>query len=275
MAESHRPTAWAEICKTEFQALFDDAESGIDLFVELELTPLSKSLLRALDLKTLLHDVVIVGEGATVLARTGEWPTPLLESEFRLSEAFARWCIGPVGLDLFINQTMGLLQDALARRHGRERAQELIDGAIESFGAVRANALHHLARGPRTVSLVCGPSSYLVAPAVWLAVSTLAGAGRRERERTETRYGRALRGLIGAPPRKRLAQARAATAGLLTVATAAVAATVGTRITEPAEDYRHLLVEVETMILTGGFDDKEPVGMGLLEIVASLDAVTS
>lgn len=274
MTDTRQPSRWAEICTTEIQTLFDDAESGVDPFVEYELAPLSKNLLRAVNLRTLLLDLGSLTEGATASTKREDGATFLLESEFQISKAFARWCIGPVALDLFINQTFGLLQDALGRRHGVDRARELIAEATERLAPTRTMAMHELAKGPVLIRVLSGPGSYLVAPALWLGASLVVGAGRRERERTESMLSK----LIGTAISNHDEQAwmRAAAGGLMSVATAAVIASVGYRVARTGDMYRRFLVDIETLICTGArSDEDEPVGPGLLAIVSDLDGVKS
>jgi len=266
---------WAATCAREVAWLMEGAREGVPRFVELELRPFGKNLLRAVNVTLVARDLYRIANHLGEVFLAPHEPAPLvLASEEHLARAFSRWCIGPDSLNLFIAETFTFLYDALERRHGEEVADRRIREAIERFAPVRLEVLRRLAVGPRVVRVLTGPTAHMAVPAVWAAARVSLGQRRVQDGLQERHLAERLGAVFGAEVQPSGALPEpilAALAGLAVIVGASATATAGYRLLPMQAQYTELLNEAEYLLLDGFIDEDAPLGAGLLEVVARLD----
>lgn len=266
---------WPRICYRELSILFDSAHEGLVPFIEHELEPLGRNLLRGLDLRSAGFDLAALGFYAVDRARGVERPL-ILPSEQALSRAMSRWSLSPESVDLFLERTFDLVGDALARRHGHVVASELIQEAVDIYRPVRHEALRRLITGPTPLRPALWPTRYLAAPALWSAASLISGVRVTGAEKTARRV--VLEALERAgvdtsrlrPPKRRLR--RLALGAALSLLGAAVGSTAAYHAAHTLELYTAQLNDIEDILLLG-FAQSQPevtYGEGLLSLLERL-----
>lgn len=269
---------WASTCANEVAWLMEGAREGVPQFVDLELRPLGKNLLRAVNVTLAARDLYRIANHLGEIFLGPRPSTPLiLASEEHLARAFSRWCVGPESLNLFLAETFSFLYDALERRHGAERTEARVREAIERFAPVRLEVLRRLTVGPRAVRVLSGPTAHMAVPALWAASSVTIGQRRADEALRGQDLAERVRRSLGVEVQPEGAMpepVKIAFVGLAMIVGASAAATVGYRMLPMEQQYTDLLDEVEYLLLDGFIekdDEQEVFGPGLLEIVARLD----
>lgn len=270
---------WQSLCHDELAVLFDAAHEGLTPFLEAELLPLHKNLLRAADLPTNILDVAAMSAWG-VRRMQGHRSPVILPSERRMARAFARWCLGPEAVDGFVVRTFDLVGDALARRVGHAQASELCEDAADMYLPTRREALRRVLVGPEVLRVLSGPGTYFATPMLAGAASMLLGPSDRLDPETLTLVRAALMRL-GVPTR---AQARpgdklrrlALTTGL-SILGAGVITTSAYHFVDLHGIYARHLESIEDILLFGQTahdgTDCPSYGPGLLELLSKLEAV--
>ena len=270
-------TRWQSVCHDELAILFDAAHEGLTPFLEAELLPLRKNLMRAANLPTNLLDVAAVGIWG-VRRLQGERRAIVLPSERRQARSFARWCLGPDAVDGFVIRTFDLVGDALARRIGHAQASELCEDAADSYLGTRREALRRVLVGPEVLRLLSGPGMYFATPMVAGAASLVLGPSERLDQETLVLLRAAL-ARLGVPvrtlPRPGDRLRRLMLSQALSILGAGVVSTAIYHFVDLHGIYTRHLESIEDIVLFGQTDhdgaDKPRYGPGLLQLVGELE----
>ncbi len=270
-------TRWQRLCHDDLAVLFDAAHEGLTPFLEAELLPLHKNLLRAANVPTSVLDMAALGVWG-VRRLQGERRPIVLPSERRMSRAFARWCLGPDAVNGYANRTFNLVGDALARRVGHAQASELCEDASDAYLPTVREALRRVLVGPETLRALSGPGTYFATPLIAGAGSMILGGPERLDAETLTLVRLALMRL-GVPtrhePRAGDTLRRLALTAGLSVLGAGVISTATYHFVDLHGIYTRYLESIEDVLLFGQTDhdgtDRPTYGPGLLEIVGRLE----
>lgn len=193
-----------------------------------------------------------------------------------MARAFARWCVGPESLELYLQRTFDFVADAVARLCGADRATALVVEAIRAFEPVHREAMRRLAVGPRLLRVMVGPGRYLTAPMAWSGAWALNGAARR-RSAVRAVLSEVARETGRASRHPGLGRRMGRAVGLagLGVLGAGITSVVVHRALDVEALYTNLLDEVEALLLYGSVSEdpgERGYGVGLVDLMIRLEA---